>query len=112
MTSSEGGRNPLALTITIVETMTSSEGGRNPLALTITIVETMTSSEAGRNPLALTITIVETMASSEGGRNPLALTIINYGKEYWLSQGSNQQPPVLKSGMLSTELCRLGAFKF
>ena len=29
--------------------------------------------------------------------NPVAMTIINPRKEYWPSQGSNQQPPVLKS---------------
>ena len=38
--------------------------------------------------------------------NPIAMTtsIINPRKEYWLSQGSNQQPPILKLGPLPTEL--------
>ena len=49
------------------------------------------------------ITIVEKTDSSERGMNPVAMTIINPWKEYWLSRGSNQQPPVLKSAMLQTE---------
>ena len=36
--------------------------------------------------------------------NPVAMTIINPRKEYWPSRGSNQQPPVLKSATLLTEL--------
>ena len=36
--------------------------------------------------------------------NPVAMTIISPQKEYWPSQGLNQQPPVLKSCMLPTEL--------
>ena len=32
------------------------------------------------------------------------MTIINPQKEYTLSRGSNQRPPVLKSAMLPTEL--------
>ena len=39
------------------------------------------------------------MDSAERG-----MTIINFWKEYWLSLGSNQRPPVLKSATLSTEL--------
>ena len=42
--------------------------------------------------------------SSDRGMNPFAMTIINPKKEYWPSWGSNQQPPVLKFGMLPTEL--------
>ena len=45
------------------------------------------------------ITIVETMGSSEAKfescRNDYC--IINFWKEYWASQGSNQRPPVLQS---------------
>ena len=36
--------------------------------------------------------------------NPVAMTIINPRKEYWLSRGLNQRPPVLKSATLLTEL--------
>ena len=36
--------------------------------------------------------------------NPLAMTIINPRKEYWLSWGSNQRPPVLRYATLPTEL--------
>ena len=50
------------------------------------------------------ITIVKTTDIGERGTNPVAMTIINLLKEYWPSQGSNQQPPVLKSATLSTEL--------
>ena len=50
------------------------------------------------------ITVVETKNSSEREMNPVAMTIINPEIEYWLSQGSNQRPPVLKSGKLPTEL--------
>ena len=35
---------------------------------------------------------------------PVAMTIISTGKEYWPSRVSNQQPPVLKSSTLPTEL--------
>ena len=45
------------------------------------------------------ITIVET----ERGMDPVAITTINPWKEYWLSRGSNHQPPVLKSATLPTE---------
>ena len=34
----------------------------------------------------------------------VAVAIINPRKEYWPSNGSNQRPPVLKSGTLLTEL--------
>ena len=50
------------------------------------------------------LTIVEKMDSCERGMNPVAMTIINPQKEYWPSNGSNQQPPVLKSTTLPTEL--------
>ena len=50
------------------------------------------------------ITIVDTTDSSERGMNPVAMMIINPPKEYWVNRGSNQQPPVLKSAMLPTEL--------
>ena len=46
------------------------------------------------------ITIVETTDSGEKGMNPVAMTIIIPQKEYWLSRGLNQRPPVLKSAML------------
>ena len=36
--------------------------------------------------------------------NPVVMTITNPRKELWPSQGSNQRPPVLKSGTLPTEL--------
>ena len=39
------------------------------------------------------------MESGEKGMN-----IINPREEYWLSQGLNQRPPVLKSCTLPTEL--------
>ena len=56
-------------------------------------------------PLAASyITIVETMDNGERGMSPAAMTIINPWKEYWPSRGSNQQPPVLKSAMLPTEV--------
>ena len=68
----------------------------------------MDSCERGLNPVATTIispgTIVETTDNSDRGMNPVAMTIINPLKEYWLSWGSNQQPPVLKSATLLTEL--------
>ena len=50
------------------------------------------------------ITIVETTNSDERGMNPVAMTIINPRKKYWPSRGSNQQPSVLKSATLPTEL--------
>ena len=34
----------------------------------------------------------------------VSITIINPWKEYWLSRGSNQRPPVLKFATLLTEL--------
>ena len=45
------------------------------------------------------------MDISDRGMNPVAMTIINPCGEYWPSQGSNQQPCVLKSSMSLTELC-------
>ena len=50
------------------------------------------------------ITIVETTDSGARGMNPVAITIINPRKEYWLSWGSNQRLPALKSATLPTEL--------
>ena len=44
------------------------------------------------------------MDSVEGGMNPVTLTIINPRREYCPCQGLNQQPPVLKSCTLLTEL--------
>ena len=44
------------------------------------------------------------MDSGERGMNPVAMTIINPRKVYWLSRGSNQPPPILKSATLPTEL--------
>ena len=44
------------------------------------------------------------MDSNERGMNSVAITIINSRKEYWPILGSNQQPPVLKSATLPTEL--------
>ena len=35
--------------------------------------------------------------------DPVPMTIINLRKEYWLSRGSKQVPPVLKSFTLPTE---------
>ena len=46
------------------------------------------------------------MESGERGMTPVAMTIINPRKEYWLSWGWNQRPPVLKSATLPTELFR------
>ena len=40
----------------------------------------------------------------ERGTNPVAMTKINPQKEYRLSQGSNQIPPVLKSCRCQTEI--------
>ena len=42
--------------------------------------------------------------NSEKGMNPVAMTITNPWKEYWLSQESDQRPPVLKSTALLTEV--------
>ena len=50
------------------------------------------------------ITVVKTTNSAEKGMIPVPMTIINPWKEYWLSRGLNQRPPVLKSAMLPTEL--------
>ena len=55
-------------------------------------------------PQLYIFTIVETKDSSKRGINPVAMTIINPQKEYLQSQGSNKQPPVLKSAMLLSEL--------
>ena len=48
------------------------------------------------------------MHRAERAMNPVAMTIINPRKEYWPSQGSNQEPPILKSYTLPTELWGLG----
>ena len=40
------------------------------------------------------------MDRGERGMNPVAMTVINPPKEYWLTRGSNQEPPVLKSATL------------
>ena len=48
--------------------------------------------------------IVKTTDSGERGMNHVTMTIINPQIEYWPSRGLNQQPPVLKSTMLPTEL--------
>ena len=50
------------------------------------------------------MTIVETKDIVKRGMNPVTMTIINPKKEYWPSRGSNQRPPVLKSGTPPTEL--------
>ena len=50
------------------------------------------------------LTIVKTLDSGERGMNPVVMTIINTWEEYWPSQGSHHQPPVLKSCALRTEL--------
>ena len=50
------------------------------------------------------ITIFKTMDSSERGMDPATKTTINPWKEFSLSWGLNQQPPVLKSLVLLTEL--------
>ena len=55
-------------------------------------------------PLAAFLIIAKTRDSCEGEMNPVARNIINIQKEYWLSRTWNQQPPVLKSGTLMTEL--------
>ena len=52
------------------------------------------------------------MDSNERGINLVAMTIINPRKEYWPSQGSNQQPPVLKSATLPTELWILNGKRY
>ena len=49
------------------------------------------------------ITIVETTDSGERGMDAVTMTFINPQKEYWLSRGSNQRPPVLKSATVPTE---------
>ena len=46
---------------------------------------------------------METRDSGERGMNPVAMTVINPCKEYWLSQGLNQPPPVLKPATLQIE---------
>ena len=50
------------------------------------------------------ITTVETMYRGEKRMNPVTMTIISPRKEYKLSRGSNQRPPVLKSYTTPTEL--------
>ena len=42
-------------------------------------------------------TIDKTTESAERGMNLVIMTIINPSREYWLSQGLNQQPPGLKT---------------
>ena len=51
------------------------------------------------------------MDRGEKGMNPEAVTIVSPRKEYWPSRVSNQQPPVLKSAMLQTELWDSAALK-
>ena len=48
------------------------------------------------------------MDTGEGRMNPARITMINALKEYWSSKGSNQQPHILKSYMLQTQLYGLG----
>ena len=43
------------------------------------------------------ITIIKIVYSSARGLSPVTMTIINPLTKYWLSRGSNRQPPVLKS---------------
>ena len=50
------------------------------------------------------VTTVKAMDSGERGMNPVTMTIINPWKEFWLSRGSNQPPPVLKYCRIPTEL--------
>ena len=56
-------------------------------------------------------TIVETTDSSERVMNPVAMTIINPLKKYLPSRGLNQQPLVLKSAKLPTELWGLAPWQ-
>ena len=44
------------------------------------------------------------MDSDGRGINPVAMTSINPCKEYWLSGGLDQSPPVLESCALPTDL--------
>ena len=55
-------------------------------------------------PLAFLKNYCLDMDSGERGINPVTMTIFNPQKEYWLSHGLNQQPPVLKSCVPPTEL--------
>ena len=50
------------------------------------------------------ITNVKTMDCCERGMHHVAMTIINPRREYWPSQGQNNQPPILKSCTLPTKL--------
>ena len=50
------------------------------------------------------IAIVEITDCGERGMNPVTMTIVDPQKEYLPSLGSNQCPPILKSGTLPTEL--------
>ena len=60
--------------------------------------QTMDSGQRGINPVAM-------MDSVERGMNPVTMTIINALERILAELGSNQQPPVLKSCTLLTELC-------
>ena len=69
------------------------------------ILLTSTPSNILSKPIvAFHITIVETKGSSEKGMNPVAMTIINPQIENWLSWGSDQRPPVIKSATPPTKL--------
>ena len=50
------------------------------------------------------IAIIEIMHNSEREINPVEMTITNPWKEYWPNPGSNQQPLILKSCTLPTEV--------
>ena len=76
---------------------------KDPCLLGVLLSSTLHNILSSHWPLSQ-ITIVEIMDSSETGMNHVAMTLINPQKEYWLSKGSNQRPPVLKSCSLQTEL--------
>ena len=50
------------------------------------------------------LTIVKTTDCGERGMNPVSLTAIDPRKEYWLSRGSNQRPPIHNIATLPSEL--------
>ena len=54
------------------------------------------------------ITIVERMNSGERGINSVVSTIIKPRKDYWPRPDSNEQPPVLKTCVIPTELHKIG----
>ena len=54
--------------------------------------------------------IFEILERGEREMNPVAMTVINSLKEKLPNRGSKQRPPVLKSGMLPTELWRLDLY--